>query len=121
MDATFREQALEGPLAAYRAKLQAGELQTDPAQALLAERLQDLWQRLRGYDPPLRPAEGGLLERILRPLRAGNGAEPPPPHGLYIGGEDGRGKSRLMGLCYATAGEPRKRLKLIHAVKQEVH
>jgi cell division protein ZapE len=121
MDTIFPEPALKGPLAAYRAKLQAGELQTDPAQALLAERLQDLWERLRGYDPPPRPAEGGLLERILRPLRAGNGAGRPPPQGLYIVGDVGRGKSMLMGLFFSAAEVTRKRRIHFHAFMQEVH
>ena len=56
-----------GPLPAYRALVAAGELAPDPAQALAAERLQALWARLRGYDPPPRPANGGgLLARLLR-------------------------------------------------------
>ena len=44
-------QLTQGPLPAYRARLATGELMTDPAQALAAERLQALWVRLRGYAP----------------------------------------------------------------------
>ena len=60
----------EGPLPAYRNRVAAGNLRPDPAQEAAAERLQDLWQRIRGYDPkPLaEPASegGGLLGRLFR-------------------------------------------------------
>ena len=44
--------ASDGPLPAYRRLVAEGELAADPAQQLAAERLQDLWIKLRGYDPP---------------------------------------------------------------------
>ena len=50
--------AQRGPLPAFRALVAAGELAPDPSQELVAERLQALWERLRGYDPPPRPANG---------------------------------------------------------------
>ena len=43
--------AQRGPLPASRAMVAAGELAPDSAQELVAERLQGLWQSLRGYDP----------------------------------------------------------------------
>ena len=56
-----------GPLPAYRAMAAAGVLTPDPSQLMAAERLQDLWVKLQGYDPPLRPTNGnGLLSRLLR-------------------------------------------------------
>ena len=61
MDFQVETELAQGPLPAYRAKLASGELATDPAQALVAERLQGLWTKLRGYDPePRRPAAGFL-------------------------------------------------------------
>ena len=102
---------LAGPLPAYRQKLAAGELATDPAQALAAERLQALWVKLRGYDPrPRQHTNGGHaigplstgLWGLLRRKRPDDLPED-HPNGLYLVGEVGRGKSMLMDLFFATA------------------
>ena len=109
-----------GPLAAYRAKLARGELSTDPAQALAAERLQSLWTALRGYDP--QPAEApGLLTRLFGRKRGADDIPEGRPHGLYLVGEVGRGKSMLMDLFFATAQVPRKRRIHFHQFMQEAH
>ena len=55
-----------GPLPAYRVRLAAGLLATDPAQALAVERLQNFWTKLRGYDPAPHAAHAGRLARLLR-------------------------------------------------------
>ena len=109
-----------GPLAAYRAKLARGELSTDPAQALAAERLQSLWTALRGYDP--QPAEvPGLLTRLFGRKRGADDIPEGRPHGLYLVGEVGRGKSMLMDLFFETAQVPRKRRIHFHQFMQEAH
>jgi len=120
MDAPL-DPAMRGPLPAYRAKVAAGELAPDSAQQLAAERLQRLWTRLRGYDPPLRPSNGGgFLSRLLRRHPA-EGADEERPHGLYLVGEVGRGKSMLMDLFYAAADVPRKQRIHFHRFMQNVH
>ncbi len=109
----------DGPLAAYRARLSAGELTTDPAQAIAAERLQLLWARLRGYDPaPQHPP--GLLTRFLGRKRRDDIPDH-FPHGLYLVGDVGRGKSMLMDIFHEAADVPRKRRVHFHAFMQEVH
>ena len=108
-----------GPLPAYRQKLAAGSLSTDPAQAIAAERLQDLWTKLRGYDPPLRPEKAGFVGRLWR-KRAVDEA-PGGPSGLYLVGEVGRGKSMLMDLFFAEAQVERKQRIHFHAFMQDVH
>ncbi len=109
-----------GPLPAYRAKIAAGDLTADPSQLLAAERLQDLFVTLRGYDPqPGRPA-GGLLGRLIRRRRADDIPED-RPHGLYLVGEVGRGKSMLMDLFFATAEVTRKRRIHFHRFMQDAH
>ena len=108
-----------GPLAAYRAQRSAGRLATDPAQALAAERLQDLWEKLRAYDP-MASAPSGRLARFLR-RKPTEGAPEERPHGLYLVGEVGRGKSMLMDLFFAAAQVPRKRRIHFHQFMQEAH
>src|SRR5271167_2207697 len=83
-----------GPLPAYRALVASGALTSDPAQALAAERLQMLWSRLRDYDPSPRPAQANSL--IARFMRRKVEEQENYPHGLYLVGEVGRGKSMLM-------------------------
>jgi cell division protein ZapE len=110
-----------GPLPAYRARLDSGELLTDPAQALAAERLQALWRRLRGYVPhPQHSSQVGFFGRLLN-RRPQDDIPEDYPHGIYLVGEVGRGKSMLMDLFFATADVPRKRRIHFHAFMQEVH
>jgi cell division protein ZapE len=110
----------QGPLPAYRALVASGALSSDPAQALAAERLQMTWSRLRGYDPPPRPAQPDrLLSRFWRPKPVDDAAD--YPHGLYLVGEVGRGKSMLMDLFFAAADVPRKRRIHFHQFIQDAH
>lgn len=121
MDATIADLDLrQGPLPAYRVRVASGVLAADPSQRLAAERLQDLWVKLRGYDPPPRSAPNGFLSRLLRrkPVdEVGQGRA----NGLYLAGEVGRGKSMLMDLFFASAQVPRKRRLHFHQFMQEAH
>lgn len=123
MDAsTFHAAVAGGPLPLYRAKLAAGELAPDPAQQLAAERLQDLWYRLRTYEPPAAangPEAGYRRLARLWPRRAAE--DRAPPNGLYIAGEVGRGKSMLMDLFFSTVGLERKRRVHFDRFMQDVH
>ena len=108
-----------GPLQAYRARLASGVLNTDPAQAAAAERLQDLWSKLRGYDPPPQPERAGFVSRLLR--RRAVDEAPTGLNGLYLVGEVGRGKSMLMDLFFEQAQVERKQRIHFHAFMQDVH
>src|SRR4051812_995326 len=109
-----------GPLPAYRAKLGFGELGTDPAQALAAERLQALWLRLRGYRAESLATPTGLIGRLLGRKQADDIPEH-YPHGIYLVGDVGRGKSMLMDLFFETAEVAHKRRIHFHQFMQEVH
>jgi cell division protein ZapE len=110
-----------GPLPAYRARVASGALVPDPAQALAAETLQDLWRRLRGYDPhPGTPEGGSFFSRFFR-RKSAEGAPEGTPHGLYLVGGVGRGKSMLMDLFFACADVPRKKRIHFHQFMQECH
>ena len=108
-----------GPLPAFRAKLASGELTTDPAQPVAAERLQDLWAKLRGYDPPLQPERSGFVSRLFR--RRAVDEAPAGLNGLYLVGDVGRGKSMLMDLFFVEAQVVRKQRIHFHAFMQQVH
>jgi cell division protein ZapE len=111
-----------GPLPAYRERVACGMLEADAAQRMAAERLQDLWAKLRGYDPPPRASNGatGLLARFLR-RKPAEGADEVRPNGLYLVGEVGRGKSMLMDLFFAAADVRRKRRIHFHRFMQDAH
>jgi cell division protein ZapE len=115
----IRPEAPAGPLPAYRARVAAGVWAEDASQSAAAERLQQLWSMLRGYDPaPHPPERTGFLARWWRHRRdAGLSA----PHGLYLVGNVGRGKSMLMDLFFEQAQVPRKRRIHFHRFMQDVH
>jgi len=114
-----------GPLPALRERVSAGLLEHDPAQALAAERLQELWRALKDYDP--QPAQDGGVLAALR-ARLGFARDRSPredatdaPQGLYIVGAVGRGKSMLMDLFFDTVPLARKRRVHFHRFMQDAH
>jgi cell division protein ZapE len=109
-----------GPLPAYRGLLARGTLTADDSQLAAAERLQDLWAKLRGYNPPPRGNGLSVITRLLR-LRPAEGAPDDRPNGLYLVGDVGRGKSMLMDLFFEQADVARKRRIHFHAFMQDVH
>ena len=79
---------MQGPRAVYRERVQSGQVRADPAQEFAIEKLQTLEDALGQYRHVAR-------NRVLAWL----GRETaPPPRGLYLWGEVGRGKSMLMDL-----------------------
>jgi cell division protein ZapE len=109
--------AQRGPLPAFRAMVAAGELAPESSQERVAERLQALWERLRGYDPQPKASGQSLFSRLLRR----GDSVPDRPNGLYIVGNVGRGKSMLMELFFDTAEVGRKRRWHFHQFMQDVH
>ena len=118
MDKPTPQSKPAGPLPAYRTMIANASLAADPAQAMAVDRLQDLWERLRDYDPgPAQPAGGNFLARLMRRRHA----EEYVPTGLYLVGEVGRGKSMLMDLFFDTADVARKQRIHFHRFIQGVH
>lgn len=120
MDMPTQPTAPQGPLPAFRAMVAAGELAADGSQEHAAERLQRLWEQLRGYDPsPRATGNGGrFVARLFRRRSANKTGQ---PHGMYLVGEVGRGKSMLMDLFFASAQVPRKQRIHFHQFMQNVH
>jgi cell division protein ZapE len=106
--------ATDGPLAQYRARVEACELYPASSQRLAVDKLQSLWRALLSYQP--NNGEQGWRARLGLALAA-----PPPPLGLYLFGGVGRGKSMLMDMFFATAAVEKKRRVHFYAFMLEVH
>ena len=106
----------KGPAANLAARRAAGEVHADPVQERVVLRLQAIYDRLAAAAAP-HPPRRGLLAR-LGLVRA---PKPPDgPHGLYIWGPVGRGKSMLMDLFFADAPVAKKRRVHFHEFMLEV-
>ncbi len=107
---------LTTPSASFRAHYQAlvssGAIEPDAAQAEAAEALAELEQRLASYKPPRK-------QRLLGRLFADK--DEPPPRGLYVHGEVGRGKTMLMDLFFQHSSVVHKRRAHFHEFMAEVH
>jgi cell division protein ZapE len=108
-----------GVMPVYRARVAAGTLAYDQAQAVAAEHLQDLWAKLRGYDPNPKAPANGWVGKLLRRKQVDEVQD--HPNGLYIVGEVGRGKSMLMDLFFEAADVPRKKRIHFHEFMQDAH
>jgi cell division protein ZapE len=107
---------LSPPSASFRAHYQSlvssGALEPDAAQEEAAEALAELEQRLSNYTPFRKQ---GLLGRLFADK------DEPPPRGLYIHGEVGRGKTMLMDLFFQHSSVAHKRRAHFHEFMAEVH
>ena len=88
----------------YRRAVAKGALRPDRAQAVAAQRLQQLAQALKA-----------------KPRFALFRKAPPPPKGLYIWGDVGRGKTLLMDLFFESVAMPHKRRAHFNGFMVDVH
>ncbi len=94
-----RDPTVDTVATAYAHLLATGELRPDPAQAAAVRRLDQLAADLAHPAP-----SPGLLARLL-----GRKA-PERPHGIYLWGGVGRGKTMLMDLFHTHAPGPKRRV-----------
>lgn len=94
----------------YRAELEEGTVQPDPAQARVARLLGDLQRRLVH-------AGRGRRSRLLPVLRR---SRRQPETGLYIWGDTGRGKTWLMDLFFEALPFPDKLRRHFHRFMADV-
>jgi cell division protein ZapE len=107
----------KGPVANLAARRAAGQVRADPVQEKIVARLQAVHDQLSAM-AAYAPAKQGFWARL-----GFGGAEKPPtgPHGLYIWGPVGRGKSMLMDLFFDDAPVVKKRRVHFHEFMLEVH
>jgi cell division protein ZapE len=105
-----------GPAANLAALRAAGEIHADPVQEKVVQRLQAVYDQLAALADHPAPKPGLFARLGLVP------APNPPagPHGLYIWGPVGRGKSMLMDLFFHDAPITRKRRVHSHEFMLEV-
>jgi len=96
----------------YQTLVASGAIEADPAQARAVEAFGALEERLSSYQP-LR--KQGLLGRLFADK------DEPPPRGLYVHGEVGRGKTMLMDLFFQQSTVEHKRRTHFHEFMAEVH
>lgn len=97
---------MKGPRPRYDALVQSGALDCDPAQEEAADRLQLLHDQLKSYNGPQR---GFFSSRKT------------PPHGVYLWGGVGRGKTLLMDLFFNNTAYKQKRRVHFHEFMAETH
>ena len=97
----------------YQSQIASGAIEPDAAQEEIADAYAALELRLANYNPARKP---GLLSRLFS-----NGDKDETPHGLYIHGEVGRGKTMLMDLFFQHSSVERKRRAHFHEFMAEVH
>src|SRR6202166_3608300 len=96
----------------YQALVAFGAIEADPAQADAVEAFAALEERLSSYKPFRK-------QRLLGRLFADK--KEPPPRGLYVHGEVGRGKTMLMDMFFQHSPVAHKRRTHFHEFMAGVH
>jgi cell division protein ZapE len=96
----------------YKALVASGAIEADPAQADAADAFAGLEERLSSYKPLRKQS---LLGRLFADK------DEPPPLGLYVHGEVGRGKTMLMDLFFQHSPVQHKRRAHFHEFMADVH
>ena len=96
----------------YKALVASGAIEADPAQMRAVDAFAALEERLSGYKPIKKQ---GLFGRLFADK------DEPPPRGLYVHGEVGRGKTMLMDLFFQQSPVTHKRRAHFHEFMAEVH
>ncbi|MBP0616724.1 cell division protein ZapE [Jiella mangrovi] len=112
--ATVEPKSRQGPVrSALERLIQSGEIESDPIQRRLADRLDALDRRLS--------AEVGASKKSALGWLFGQKRDADPVKGLYVYGDVGRGKTMLMDMFFRQSSVAAKRRVHFHALMGEVH
>lgn len=112
--ATVEPKSRPGPVrSALERLITSGEIEADPLQRRLADRLDALDRRLS--------AEIGASKKSALGWLFGQKREAEPVKGLYVFGDVGRGKTMLMDMFFRQSSVAAKRRVHFHAFMGEVH
>jgi cell division protein ZapE len=99
----------------YAQQLSERGFRSDPVQAAVADRLDDLRRRLIAA----READASLVRRWFGALGGKSATE--PVRGIYLWGGVGRGKTWMMDLFYQSLPFPERRRRHFHRFMHDVH
>jgi cell division protein ZapE len=102
-------QRMSSVSAAYCERVTSGDIESDPAQVRIVQRLDTLASDLA--EPR---SDGGFLGRLF-------GGQRPEPRGVYIWGDVGRGKSMIMDLFFDAVPGLQKQRVHFHAFMVDMH
>ncbi|KAF7981683.1 hypothetical protein HWV62_32238 [Athelia sp. TMB] len=118
------EPSPSSPIDHYNKLVEESTLRKDAHQTRIIQKLQDLHDRLKTYDPPSisSPSSESIISRFFSRPPATAPADD-VPQGLYLFGDVGTGKTMLMDLFYHTLPPniTRKRRVHFHAFMIDVH
>ena len=107
------------PRTAYAQLLESAQLQPDPRQSDVVDKLQDLHLRLLASAEVPQEQGGGFFSSLFKRPAAVN--EKRPVKGIYLWGGVGRGKTLLCDMFYASLPTTKKKRVHFHRFMQSVH
>lgn len=130
---TRKQVTFTTPLELYNLRVQQGELKDDPHQRRILKSMEFLFEQLKDYHPPnvLKPSIEqnqskasllGFFRTLFGASAHHSNSGSSVPHGIYLYGDVGCGKTMLMDLFYQTIPRHLSKKRLhFHQFMQKLH